>query len=107
MVDNYAYLGVIIRSIAAIVLVLVLVKQIAQFKNKTSLQGLKRLLLATTLILFVGNLFAIFLNFFRGSDGNLIDSARHIGTIFNSTATLMVSVALYMIYKYRDNGKMR
>lgn len=101
MVDNYSKLGVIIRLIAAVFLFLVLIQQAAQFKERTTLQGLKYLLFVAVAALFAGNIFAIFVNFFRGTDGNLIDNARHIGTIFNSVATLLIAITLYLSYKYK------
>lgn len=104
MVDNYAIYGIIIRSFALVVLILVVRMQIAQFSQKSELDGLKKLLLATTSLLIAGNLMAIFVNLLRQSDGNLIEEARHVSTIFNSTATLMVAIALYLIYKYRAKG---
>lgn len=105
MIDNYAIYGIVIRTIAAGVLVAVILMQIQQFKFSSQLNYLKRLLLATSIVLFFSNAMAIFLNLFRGADGNLVEVARQFGTIINSTVTLLVAIALYLIYKYRiDEG---
>jgi CRISPR/Cas system CMR-associated protein Cmr5 small subunit len=87
-----------------VVLILVIISQMKQFKNSTELNYFKKLLLGTTVLLFLSNLLSITLNFFRSEDGNLIDAARHIGILFSSTTTLLVAIVLYLIYKYRADG---
>lgn len=105
MIDNYAIFGIIIRLLAGTILAIVIVKQLQQFKYSNQLDYIKRLLLATSIVLFAGNFLAIIINMFRAEDGNLIETARHFGTVFNSTATLLVSITLYLIYKYKiDEG---
>jgi len=104
MLDNYAIYGIALRSVALVIFILVIKMQLEQFKEKSNIEGLKKLLLATTILLIAGNVTAILVNFLRQSDGNLIEEARHVSTVFNATATLMISIALYLIYKYRANG---
>ena len=105
MIDNYAVYGIVVRSFALVIFILVIKMQIQQFKeDDKQLNGLKKLLLVTTLLLVAGNLTVMLVNFLRQSDGNLIVEARHASTIFNASATLMVSITLYLIYKYRAKG---
>lgn len=105
MIDNYAMFGIMVRLVAGTILAIVIVKQLQQFKYSNQLDYIKRLLLTTSIVLFAGNFLAIIINMFRAEDGNLIETARHFGTVFNSTATLLVSITLYLIYKYKiDEG---
>lgn len=102
MVDNFAVFGIVVRTIAGVILAMVIHLQLKQFKNKTVLQGLKRLLLLSVVTMFVVNAFGILVNLFRATDGNLLEDVRHISTIFNPSATLLIAVSLYMVYQFHD-----
>lgn len=101
MIDNYAWFGIAVRVITLFVLAAVAVKQYQQFSYKSEVQGLKTLLLTTTSLMILASLLSIIVNLFRGDDGNLLETARHIYTVVNSLADLSVAVVLYLIYRFR------
>lgn len=105
MIDNYSLFGIAVRTVTAVILMLVIMLQVKEFRNgpkpNDDLKPLKKLLFTAVVLLFISNAFAILVNAFRADDGNLIDTARRFSTIFNSTAALMTSITLYLVYKFR------
>jgi len=104
MVDNYAVASIIVRLMASVFLMMVFRRQIEEWsRNKGALRRFKLLLMLAVIILFVSNMTAIGVNFFRQSDGNLIEDVRHANQIFNAVAGLAISGTMYLIYNYHED----
>ena len=105
MVDKYSLYGVIVRSIATPLLIFVLYMQVIQFRNRERLIWLEWLLLITVSFGFLGNVTSMVVNLFRSEDGNLIELARHISTVINSTAALGIAISFTAIYILGDKDE--
>lgn len=106
MIDHYAQLSIILRGVAAIILLNVLMKQLYLYMlHSPSLQRYRRYLILTVVILIAANCFSFFANLFRQPDGNLVTNVRHISQVFNSVGTLLVAIFFYLIYTYREDDK--
>ena len=104
MVDNYAVASIIVRLMASVFLMMVFRRQIEECsRNKGALRRFKLLLMLAVIILFVSNMTTIGVNFFRQSDGNLIEDIRHANQIFNAVAGLAISGIMYLIYNYHED----
>lgn len=104
MVDNYAIVSIVARIMACVFLMMVFRRQVEEWsKNKGALKRFKLLLMLAVIVLFVSNLTAVGVNFFRQADGNLIEDVRHANQIFNGLAALVISGTMYLIYNYREN----
>lgn len=104
MIDDYAIASIVLRIAACVFLMMVFRRQIEEWsRNRGALKRFKFLLMLAVVVLFMSNLTAVGVNFFRQSDGNLIEDVRHANQIFNGVAALVVSGTMYLIYNYHEN----
>lgn len=104
MVDNYAVVSIVVRIMACVFLMMVFRRQIEEWsRNKGALKRFKLLLMLAVIVLFISNLTAVGVNFFRQADGNLIEDVRHANQIFNAAAALAISGTMYLIYNYHED----
>lgn len=99
--DWFIVSTILARILAIVLLVAVIIKQKEALKSP-DLHWLKMLLTFLVLIILFGNLFTIFLNIFRQSDGNLYVQARRVSMVWNSVSAVCTGVILYKIYTYKE-----
>lgn len=105
MVDAYSWFAIGVRIIASLLFIGVLYQQYKELRIKNEeLFPLKIRLTVTVVLLFLANILALVLNFYRQEDGNLIITARHLGVVLNAVATLAVADSFRAIYKYNREG---
>lgn len=94
-------IAIVLRVLGVVILVRVLHIQLAQLKNKTKLQPLKKLLITLLIAKIVATLPIIAVNLLRvNGTPNLVFSG--IATMLNAAGVLIVGVILYLVYTFRE-----
>lgn len=99
MIDNYAKVSILIRGITAFILILILIKQIKLLSRNIRDQWIKYVLMTLVMLVLANTLWSLFINFYRGDDGNLVQKARHYSLIFNSMSGLLSAIGWAILYK--------
>jgi len=99
MLDTVAWVTIVIRSIALLVMLNVGHKQFKLLKTKSDVQYIKHLLIFLVLVIIFNHAWSLWANFFRTSDGNLRDDIRHLSMIFNATSGLASAIGWHVLYK--------
>lgn len=103
MIDNYTVVSITIRVIAMALLLNVINVQLRLFLSQSdSLKRFRGYLMCTVVLMIAANIFTIASNYYRQSDGSLMEEVRHLSQIFNACSVLAYSVFLYLIYNYRE-----
>lgn len=101
MIDSYSQAAIIIRSVALGLFLLVLYYQYLEIKTSKNLQSFKWLLFSLVLLIAVGDIISILLNFRRQADGNLFVKFRQVSTVWGSFSTLAMAIILNSIYRLK------
>lgn len=99
MIDNYAWIAIILRAITLIVASIVIYRIIAIISKRTKDQWIKYILgILITFVVFNAG-WSLITNFYRTSDGNLIDAIRHLSLIFSATSGLVSIIGWYVLLR--------
>lgn len=97
MLDNYVIFSILARTIALVPLIIVLERHI-KLMGGTAYRSTKIALLAIFIFVIFNNAFSIFVNLYRGADGNLLTGMRHINMVVNAIAALGQACGWFLLY---------
>lgn len=103
LVVNASIVALIIRLLAVPLFVVVIYRQWRQFKTKSNLQSLKRLLIALVVMIAFSNLPIIKLHLDRiSAAGHSTPEVTAIATTANAASMLIIAILLYLIYGFKE-----
>lgn len=104
MLAVWSAIALVIRALGLGLLVYVARLQFTEFRYKSDLQPLKRLLFYCVLALIITNIPILVLNYIRIIGESASAGVTSLATVTNATGVLIFAVLLYLVYKYRGNS---
>lgn len=99
----WSAVALVIRVGAIAMLLLVAYIQLQQFRFKTSLQPLKRLLLGAVTVIVFSNLPIVYLHWVRIARLPSSESVTALATVTNAVSMFIVAVLLLLVYRFRSD----
>lgn len=99
MIDNYAWAAIVLRVITLFVSVFVVSRIYQLTRKRTRDQWIKYVLAFLISVVIFNASFALVINAFRESDGNLAKNTRHLSLIFTSSSGLASILGWYILLR--------
>jgi hypothetical protein len=102
MLSLWSAVALVLRVVALVLLGFVARMQFQQFKFKTSLQPLKRLLFALVIAIGLSNLPILYLHVQRVLSVPADDTITSFATVTNALGQLILAVLLVLVYRFKS-----